>query len=400
MKNIGKRGVILGNLLLRLFVKNYTDTADSRVRSAIGALSGAVGIGCNVLLFLGKLAVGTLAGSVSITADAMNNLSDASGSILTLVGFKLAEKPADEDHPYGHARSEYLSGLAVAAMIMLIGFELAKTSLGKILNPTAVSFSWVTALVLLGSIAVKLWLSLFNGKLGNMIHSTTLLATAADSRNDCISTGAVLIAAVIEHWLDLRVDGYFGLAVALFILYSGWGLAKETISPLLGESANPELRQQIVDYVESQPEVLGFHDLMVHDYGPGQRFASLHVEMDAKADPLICHERIDDMERECLLSHNVHLVIHYDPVVTDDPQLNLLKGQVNDLLKEQDGRLSLHDFRMVPGKRHMNLVFDVALPSDLQGKEKEITQYLDQRMNTQEEMTYHLKITFDNAAFN
>ena len=390
----------MGNLLLRLFVKNYTDTADSRVRSAIGALSGAVGIGCNVLLFLGKLAVGTLAGSVSITADAMNNLSDASGSILTLVGFKLAEKPADEDHPYGHARSEYLSGLAVAAMIMLIGFELAKTSLGKILNPTAVSFSWVTALVLLGSIAVKLWLSLFNGKLGNMIHSTTLLATAADSRNDCISTGAVLIAAVIEHWLDLRVDGYFGLAVALFILYSGWGLAKETISPLLGESANPELRQQIVDYVESQPEVLGFHDLMVHDYGPGQRFASLHVEMDAKADPLICHERIDDMERECLLSHNVHLVIHYDPVVTDDPQLNLLKGQVNDLLKEQDGRLSLHDFRMVPGKRHMNLVFDVALPSDLQGKEKEITQYLDQRMNTQEEMTYHLKITFDNAAFN
>ena len=390
----------MGNLLLRLFVKNYADTADSRVRSAIGALSGAVGIGCNVLLFLGKLAVGTLAGSVSITADAMNNLSDASGSILTLVGFKLAEKPADEDHPYGHARSEYLSGLAVAAMIMLIGFELAKTSLGKILNPTAVSFSWVTALVLLGSIAVKLWLSLFNGKLGNMIHSTTLLATAADSRNDCISTGAVLIAAVIEHWLDLRVDGYFGLAVALFILYSGWGLAKETISPLLGESANPELRQQIVDYVESQPEVLGFHDLMVHDYGPGQRFASLHVEMDAKADPLICHERIDDMERECLLSHNVHLVIHYDPVVTDDPQLNLLKGQVNDLLKEQDGRLSLHDFRMVPGKRHMNLVFDVALPSDLQGKEKEITQYLDQRMNTQKEMTYHLKITFDNAAFN
>ena len=388
------------NFLLRLLVKNYEDAQSGQVRAAVGALSGAVGIGCNVLLFLGKLVVGTLAGSVSIMADAMNNLSDASGSILTLVGFKLAEKPADEHHPYGHARSEYLSGLAVAAMIMVIGFELAKTSVEKILHPTAVEFSVLTACVLLGSIAVKLWLYLFNSRLGKHIGSTALTATAVDSRNDCVATAAVLLAAVLEHTLDIRVDGIFGLAVAAFILYSGWGLARETISPLLGEGANPELRQQIVDYVESRPKVLGYHDLMVHDYGPGQRFATLHVEMDHREDPLVCHELIDDMERECLRSHNIHLVIHYDPVVTDDPELQRLKGEANALLKAWDQRLSLHDFRMVQGRTHMNLVFDVALPGDLSDQEKEITGYVEKQLNENSEMTYHVKITFDNAAFN
>lgn len=388
------------NLLLRLFVNNFENTADSRVRSAVGALSGAVGIGCNVLLFLGKLVVGTLSGSVSITADAMNNLSDASGSIVTLVGFRLADKPADEDHPFGHARFEYLSGLAVAVMILLIGLELAKSSVSKILNPTPVAMSALTAAVLLGSIAVKLWMSVFNKRLGSHIHSTTLLATAADSRNDCISTAAVLAAALIEHFANLRVDGFFGLAVAAFILYSGWNLAKDTISPLLGENANPELQQDIVDYISRQPKVLGYHDLMVHDYGPGQRFASIHVEMDRNEDPLDCHEIIDDMERECLRSHNVHLVIHYDPVITDDPELTRLKEAVTALLKGRDNRLTLHDFRMVPGKRHMNLVFDVALPADLKGQETAIRDMVSQALNTQDEMTYHVIITYDCAAFN
>ena len=388
------------NLLLKLFVRNHREPKDPAVRSAIGALSGAVGIVCNVLLFFGKLLIGTLAGSVSITADALNNLTDASGSIVTLLGFKLAEKPADEDHPYGHARFEYLSGLAVAALVVVIGFELAKTSVEKIMAPTPVEFSLWVALVLVGSITVKLWLCLFNTRLGKYIGSATLAATAADSRNDCVATGAVLLAAFIEYLTNIPVDGWIGLAVALFILWSGANLAKDTISPLLGESANPELRQNIVDYIAVQPKVLGYHDLMVHDYGPGQRFASIHVEMDRCEDPLVCHELIDDMERECLRSHNVHLVIHYDPVITDDPELTRLKAVCNGLLAQWDPRLTLHDFRMVQGKRHMNLIFDVALPANLQGREKEIRQTVEDHLNSQGEATYHAVITFDNAAFN
>ena len=387
------------NLLLRLFVKNHDNTDDPRVRSAIGALSGSVGICCNVLLFAMKLLVGTLSGSVSITADAMNNLSDASGSIVTLIGFRVADKPADEHHPYGHARAEYLSGLAVAVLILFIGFELAKSSAQKILHPTAVAFSPVLAAVLVMSIAVKLWMCLFNRKLGNHIRSSALLAASADSRNDCIATGAVLVAALIEHFADLRIDGFMGLGVAVFILYSGWNLAKDTISPLLGENADPELREKIVDYIQAQPKVLGYHDLMVHDYGPGQRFASLHVEMDHREDPMDCHELIDDMERECLRSHNVHLVIHYDPVITDDPELQRLKAEATRLLRQQDERLSLHDFRMVQGRRHMNLVFDVALPNDLQKKQQQIRQYVEDSLNEEGPMIYHVIITFDNAAF-
>ena len=386
-------------LLLRLFVKNPEDTSDSRVRAAIGSLSGWVGIACNLLLCLGKGIVGALTGSVSITADALNNLSDASGSIVTLIGFRVADKPADEHHPYGHARAEYLSGLAVAALILVIGLELVKTSAEKIFHPSAVEFSAVAAGVLIASIGVKLWMCLFNRELSKMIGSTALQATAADSRNDCVTTSAVLLAAVIEHFLDIRVDGFFGLGVAAFILYSGWNLAKDTVSPLLGETADPELRQKIVDYIDQQPKVLGHHDLMVHDYGPGQRFASIHVEMDHREDPLECHELIDDMERECLRSHNVHLVIHYDPVVTDDPALTALKEQVTDLLHSRDERLRLHDFRMVQGKRHMNLVFDVALPSDLQGQEGDIQRAVEEALNTDGDRAYHVKITFDNAAF-
>ena len=297
--------------LLRLFVKNADQVSDPKVRAAVGTLSGIVGILCNFFLFLGKVIIGTLSGSVSITADAMNNLSDAASSIVTLVGFKLAEQPADAEHPYGHARFEYLSGLVVSAMIVIIGFELAKTSVEKILSPVPVAFSAPLATVLVLSIAVKLWLCLFNRSLGKKINSTTLFATSEDSRNDIVTTAAVLLAAVIEAVSGASIDGFVGLAVSLFILYSGAKLAKETISPLLGEAASPELQSRIVDYISAQPKVLGYHDLMVHDYGPGQRFATIHVEMDSKEDPMRCHELIDDMERECLKSHNIHLVIHY-----------------------------------------------------------------------------------------
>ena len=386
-------------LLLHLFVKDADNTESPKVRAAIGTLSGLVGIVCNVLLFAFKLLVGTLTGSVSITADAMNNLSDASGSIVTFIGFRVADKPADEHHPYGHARAEYLSGLGVAALILVIGLELVKTSVEKIIHPTPVTFTTVAAVVLLASIAVKFWMNLFNRSLAKRIDSTALMATAADSRNDCITTGAVLIAAVVEKLTNIPVDGWIGLAVALFILYSGLNLAKDTISPLLGEGADPELREKIVDYIVAQPKVLGYHDLMVHDYGPGQRFASLHVEMDCREDPLECHERIDDMERECLRSHNVHLVIHYDPVVIDNPELTALKAKVLCLLQTRDPRLSLHDFRMVPGKKHMNLVFDVALPRDMKDRGEELRSWVEDTLNAEGEMVYHVIITFDVADF-
>ena len=384
-------------LLLRLFVP--ADLTSPKARTAAGVLSGCVGIACNLLLFLGKALVGLLTGSVSIAADAMNNLSDASGSIVTLIGFRMADKPADAHHPYGHARAEYLSGLVVAALILVIGLELGKSSLGKIFHPTPVEFSWIAMGILAASICLKLWLYCFNRTIGRRIGSTALEATAADSRNDCLTTAAVAAAALVEHFLNLRVDGIMGLGVAVFILHSGWDLAKQTISPLLGETADSELRQKLLDYIAQQPKVLGYHDLMVHDYGPGQRFASLHVEMDYREDPLECHELIDDMERECLRSHNVHLVIHYDPVVTDDPALTALRDRAAALLKAQDPRLGLHDFRMTQGRQHVNLIFDVSLPTDLQGQKQAIQERVEQGLNQGQEQAYHVNITFDNAAF-
>lgn len=382
-------------MLLRLFVKNSQDTEDPKTRTAVGRLSGAVGIVCNMLLVGLKLTVGVLSGSVSVTADALNNLSDAVSSVVTLVGFRLAERPADSEHPYGHARYEYLSGLAVAALIIVIGFELVKSAVEKILNPTLVALSAPMVAVLAGSILVKLWMSLFNGKLGKLIDSSALKATAADSRNDVIATGAVLLAAVLEYFTRLPLDGYMGLCVAVFILYSGISLAKETISPLLGEAASPVLRQQIVELVESNPYVLGFHDLMVHDYGPGQRFASLHVEMDEKEDPILCHEIIDDIERECLEKLNIHLVIHYDPVVTGDAELEGMRRQVLSHLQEVDERLTIHDFRMVKGGGHSNLIFDVTLPHDMMGRELEIKHGLEKALAAENQGIYHTVITFD-----
>ena len=366
----------------------------------MGKLSGTVGIVCNVILFALKLIVGTVSGSVSITADAMNNLSDATSAIVTLIGFKLAEKPADEDHPYGHARYEYLSGLAVAAMIIVIGFELAKTSVEKIFHPTAVEFSLPVAIVLVGSILMKLWMCLFNRTLGKHIGSSALLATSADSRNDAISTTAVLLAAVVELLTQWRIDGYMGLAVALFILYSGAMLAKDTISPLLGETASPELRELIVGVVTAQPKVLGYHDLMVHDYGPGQRFASMHVEMSVTEDPLECHELIDNLERDCLKQLGVHLVLHYDPVVIGDAELDRIRGVVEQILREQDERISIHDFRTVRGKAHTNLVFDMALPTQLMGQKKQIKKQMDEALAQRESKTYYTVVTFDIASFN
>ena len=387
-------------LLLRLAMKDSENTESAAVRAKIGRLSGVVGIGCNVLLFALKLMAGIMSGAVSIMADAMNNLSDAASSVVTLVGFKLAGKPADEDHPYGHARYEYLSGLAVAALIIVIGVELAKTSVKKIIAPAAMAFSMPVVIVLTVSIGIKLWLAAFNRYLGKKIDSKALLATAADSRNDVLATLAVLAAGIIEALTTWQVDGMIGLGVALFILYSGVMLAKDTISPLLGENASPELRKLIVDTLRKEPKVLGYHDLMVHDYGPGQRFASLHVEMDQQEDPLVCHEIIDDIERTCLREHNVHLVIHYDPIAVGDRELDTLRDYVADVLQQQDDRLSLHDFRMVRGTGHTNLVFDVALPPHLKDQERTIKQGIDNALADLDRGTFYTVITFEPESFN
>ncbi len=361
-------------LLLRKFVRNYENTGDPAVRDAVGRLSGIVGILCNVLLFAAKFLAGTLTGSVAITADAINNLSDASSSVVTLLGFKLASKPADEKHPYGYARIEYMAGLIVAGIILIIGYSLAQTSIEKIRHPETIEFSALSIAILVGSILMKLWMSRFNTILGNHIHSTTLLATAADSRNDVISTGTVLCACILAKSTGIIADGWMGLAVAVFILCSGVGIARDTISPLLGEVPDPELIHHIHDTMMARPEVLGVHDLVVHDYGPGRIFATAHAEMDSRADVMESHEVIDELEAQFRREDHLEVTIHYDPIVTDDPEMNGLRSKVHDALKAIDPRLEMHDVRMVKGERHTNLIFDVLLPFDMVGRQAEIKQ--------------------------
>ena len=371
------------------------EQAQYNIRARIGKLSGAVGIICNCLLAAGKLIVGHMTSSMSITADGLNNLSDGASSIVTLLGFKLAEKPADRKHPYGHARIEYIAGLTVAVMILFIGLELGKSSVEKLIDPEPIEFSFTAVWVLFASILVKLFMMLFNLKMGRRISSNALLATAADSRNDVMTTSAVLAASIVEHFYDVRIDGVMGIAVSLFILYSGIKLAGETMSPLLGEGANPELQKQITDYINGCPMVLGCHDLMVHDYGPGRRYASIHVEIDKNEDPMACHARIDRMERECLKNYGTHLVIHYDPVVTDDPEVNSTKRLVNTIIKVRDGRLTIHDFRLVDYGESVKMSFDMVLPEDLRGQEQSIKETVEKALNSLDSKKYYADITFD-----
>lgn len=371
------------------------EQAQYNIRARIGKLSGTVGIICNCLLAAGKLIVGHMTSSMSITADGLNNLSDGASSIVTLLGFKLAEKPADRKHPYGHARIEYIAGLTVAVMILFIGLELGKSSVQKFINPEPIEFSFTAVWVLCASILVKLFMMLFNLKMGRRINSNALLATAADSRNDVMTTSAVLAASIVEHFYDVRIDGVMGIAVSLFILYSGIKLAGETMSPLLGEGANPELQKQITDYINGCPMVLGCHDLMVHDYGPGRRYASIHVEIDKNEDPMACHARIDRMERECLKNYGTHLVIHYDPVVTDDPEVNSTKRLVNTIIKVRDGRLTIHDFRMKDDGESVKMSFDMILPEDLRGQEQSIKETVEKALNSLDSKKYYADITFD-----
>lgn len=387
------------NFLLRRFVPDYQNTADPAVREKYGNLAGIVGIVCNVLLFVGKLLAGTLCGSVSVTADAVNNLSDASSSLVTLLGFRLAARPADEKHPYGHARMEYLSGLAVAVMILVIGVELVKSSVQKILHPETVEFSVLTAAVLTGSILLKLWMALFDRKLGRKISSAALIAAAADSRSDVIATGAVLLACVIGRLTGLMIDGWAGLLVALFILWSGVGVVKDTVDPLLGAKPDEALVRAIAYLMTSHVDILGFHDLMVHDYGPGRRFASVHAEIDHRIDPLIAHEILDEIERQAKRELHVDLVIHYDPVVTDDPEVAAVRTRVLQIMHGLDPRLSLHDFRMVSGSHHVNVIFDMVIPPEDAQTAEQLRRQIEAQLQDGKK-TYHLIVTFDTAAFN
>ena len=312
-------------------IPNHEDVKNERVRSAYGKAASLVGIGCNVLLFAGKLVAGLLSSSVAIMADAVNNLSDASSSLISLLGFKLADRPADAEHPYGHGRFEYLSGMTVAVMILAIGVELLRSSVGKIFAPEPIVFSWVSVGVLAASIVVKCWMAAFNANMGRRIGSTTLEATASDSRNDVITTSAVLLCTMIARLTGLDLDGYVGAAVAVFILVSGVSLIKETLNPLLGNAPSPELVGHIREKLMSYPGVLGVHDLMIHDYGPGRQFASVHVEMSARRDPIESHEVIDGIERDFLKDERLHLVVHYDPVATDDPRVPALRDALSDI---------------------------------------------------------------------
>ena len=367
-------------LLLRLFVKD-PDTPDGRAR--VGSLAGAVGILCNLLLFLGKVTAGLLSGSVAIAADGWNNLTDAASSIVTLLGFRFSRKPADAHHPFGHARAEYLSGLCVAVLILFIGVELAKSSVSKILAPKPVEFTAVTFGVLAASIAVKLWMSLFVGKLSRLIDSKALAATSVDSRNDVIATSAVLLSCLVGHFFRLRIDGWTGLAVAVFILRSGYVIARETVSILLGEQADRELVEKLQSLVLRHEGILGIHDLLIHDYGPGRCFASAHVELSAEEDPLVCHEIIDHLECDALEELNVRLVIHFDPVAVNDAEWERLHSVVEQIVAEIDPQLSVHSFRLVRTQSVPRLVFDVSIPYGMTGQEPQlrdrITDALEQR---------------------
>ena len=354
--------------LIRCFIKRPDDVKDAAVRTAYGNLASLVGMACNILLCIGKLLAGTLFGSIAIMADALNNLSDASSNVVSLIGFRLAAKAPDAEHPYGHARYEYLAGLVVSVTILAIGLSLLKESALKVLHPTPVAFSWLSIGVLAASILVKRWLSGFNRAVGKKINSETLMATAADSRNDVLTTGAVLLSTILCSLTGYGIiDGIMGVGVAAFILWSGWGLVMDTLSPLLGESPSPELVEHIERTVMSYPGVLGVHDLMVHDYGPGHQFASLHVEFPAETDPLTAHDVIDNIENDFLKKDRLQVTIHYDPIVTADASVGVLRARLKEHARQLDPRLSIHDLRIVPGDSHTNVLFDLVFPAGYTG---------------------------------
>ncbi len=368
------------------FIKNSGDVENPSVRSAYGKLAGWVGIICNVFLCTGKFIAGLLSGSMSVTADAVNNLSDASSGVIGLIGFKLSERTADKEHPYGHGRYEYLAGFMVAALILIIGAELLRDSIIKIITPSKVEFGIVTAAVLTVSILVKIWMMGFNLKIGRKIKSETLTATAADSRNDVISTTAVLAALTISYFFDVNLDGVMGAAVAVFILYSGVGLVKDAMNPLLGKAPSPELVKSIHDKILSYDGVLGTHDLMIHDYGPGRQFASVHVEMPDDISFVECHEIIDKIERD-FLDSGLNMLVHPDPIISGSSKAARINSELKRIVQNIDENITVHDVRVVDCADKLRVIFDCVVPPDAGAEENALA----------EEITRFLRVKFPNA---
>ena len=382
------------SLLARFFIKNQNDAKDPAARQAYGILCGAVGIFLNLCLFAGKFLAGTLSNSIAVTADAFNNLSDAGSSIITLIGFKMAGQKPDPSHPFGHGRIEYISGLLVSVIILLMGAELLKSSVSKILHPEEMIFSPVVLGILLCSILVKCYMFLYNRKLGKRLDSAAMLATATDSLSDMLATSVVLAATLIGHFTNLTIDGWCGVLVGLFICYAGFGAAKDTISPLLGQAPDKEFVRQINDIVMSYSDVLGIHDLIVHNYGPGRVLISLHAEVPANGELLALHDTIDTIEHELRNTLHCHAVIHMDPICAGDEQTMQLKALVAGYLKEISDSVSMHDFRIVAGPTHTNLIFDVAVPYDFPLPDNELSEKIKARIQ-QDNPSYFAVIDID-----
>ena len=384
------------NWIIKTFVKNHEDVKNPQVRERYGSVAGAVGIISNLILCAFKILSGIIFGSISILADGVNNLSDASASLITLLGFKLAAKKPDKDHPYGHGRTEYLTGLAISIMILLIGFELFKTSLQKTIHPEEIEFSWLSVAVLVFAIAMKIWQAAFNKSIGKLIGSDALIATAADSRNDVISTSAVLVATLVSGFTSLNLDGPMGIVVALFILWSGIGLVKETISPILGQPPESETVKGISDLISAHDSVLGIHDLIVHDYGPGRLFASVHAEVDGSKDIFEVHDDIDNIEVEVYEKMGIILTIHMDPVNVGDPDVERAKENIEKVISAIEGIISYHDVRIVTGPTHTNVVFDIVKDHACPYDDKELRKMLSDGLKACDPK-YNAVVTIDSS---
>ncbi|MBN7773285.1 cation diffusion facilitator family transporter [Clostridium aminobutyricum] len=384
------------HFLIRTFIKDYKNTQNPDVRKKYGQLAGVVGIISNLLLCSTKIVIGIIIHSIAIIADGINNLADAASSIITLIGFKMAAKPEDKEHPYGHARIEYLSGLLISIIIIFIGFQLLKTSFEKVLHPEVLEFNLTSILILVFAIAIKVWQAAFNISAGKKINSIALIATGTDSRNDVIATTAVLAGILIGKATNLHLDGIMGCGVALFIIWSGIKLIQETASPLLGEAPDPALVEAIFEGVKSREGVLGIHDLVVHSYGPGRTFASIHIEVDADGDLMEIHDMIDNIEKELSDALHIHLVAHMDPVKTNDPIIAELHTVIEAALDSLDGVIGMHDLRVIPGTTHTNIIFDAVISSECKIEESEIKGIVNRRIK-EINQTYFAIITFDKA---
>ncbi|MGI6031158.1 MAG: cation diffusion facilitator family transporter [Eubacteriales bacterium] len=384
------------DLLVRTFVPDYKNIHSPAVRERYGILSSGVAIVCNLLLFAAKLLMGLISGSIAIIGDAFNNLSDVGSGVVTYIGFRMASQPADEEHPFGHGRIEYISGLVIAFFILMVGVEVLKTSFDKILHPEDIVFSPIVIATLVLSIGVKLWMGRFNGILGNRIDSQTMKAAAADSMSDCISTGATTLGVIAAGFLPFSIDGWLGLMVGCFILYAGYGIVKDTISPLLGQRPDADLVKQVEKELLSYDIIEGVHDLIIHDYGPGRMMGSAHVEVPANSDILMAHDIIDNAEKRIQATLHIPFVLHLDPIVTDCEEVNELRRQLNLIVSRIDTEMSIHDFRMVQGHTHTNLIFDVLVPHTYREKNSTLKKAIDAEVKRLDP-NYFTVITFDRS---